>query len=168
MDTPSIRTAFTRVRAYPSCAVVCKPRWKRANITPSRRSVRPVEGAYASIARFVVCFFSFFFSSISANYTRRKPSLVTLTVVFLVSGVFPGQHVAEIVHRTRYHSTARNLARRDLPVFAQPPLVLTFSMCRRRFDDTCARDAILTDHDASLFSLPNADTSSKMVNAVTT
>ena len=48
-----------------------------------------------------------FFSSISANYTRRKPSLVTLTVVFLVSGVFPGQLVAEIVHRTRYHSTAR-------------------------------------------------------------
>ena len=29
------------VRAYPSCAVACKLRWKRANITPSRRSVRP-------------------------------------------------------------------------------------------------------------------------------
>jgi len=115
---------------------------------------------------FVFCFF--YLASISANYTRRKPSLVTLTVVFLVSGVFPGRHVAEIVHRTRYHSTARYLARRDLPVFVQPPLVLTFSMCRRRFDDTRARDSILTDHDASLFSLPNADTSSKTVNAVTT
>ena len=78
----------------------------------------------------------FFFSSISVNLKRRRPSLVTPVMVFIVSGVFPGQLVTEIVHRTpRYHSTARYLARRDFPVFAQPPLVLTFLACFSTFTD---------------------------------
>ena len=42
----------------------------------------------------------FFFSSISVNLKRRRPSLVTPVMVFIVSGVFPGQLVTEIVHRT--------------------------------------------------------------------